>query len=68
MYDTVEKLHVNFYEDAMELDEIESRIGTAKNLEDSWTTQPLASSYRGTATVRRRYGNNRVARITERRS
>ncbi len=32
MYDTVEKLHINFYEDAMELDEIESRISTAKNL------------------------------------
>ena len=32
MYDTVEKLHINFYEDAMELDEIASRIGAAKNL------------------------------------
>ena len=32
MFDAVEKLHVNFYEDAMELDEIELRIGTAKAL------------------------------------
>ena len=32
MYDTVEKLHINFYEDVMELDEIESRINAAKNL------------------------------------
>ena len=32
MYDTVEKLHINFYEDSMELDEIESRIGAARSL------------------------------------
>ena len=32
MYDAVEKLHINFYEDRMELDEIESRVGTAKTL------------------------------------
>ena len=32
MYDTVEKLHINFYEDSMELDEIQSRIGTARSL------------------------------------
>ena len=32
MFDAVEKLHINFYEDAMELDEISSRIGTAKTL------------------------------------
>ena len=29
MYDAVEKLHINFYEDSMELDEIASRIRTA---------------------------------------
>ena len=32
MFDAVEKLHINFYEDVMELDEIASRIGTAKTL------------------------------------
>ncbi len=34
MFDATEKLHVNFYEDVMELDEIASRIGTAKVLMD----------------------------------
>ena len=32
MFDAVEKLHINFYEDVMELDEIAVRIGTAKTL------------------------------------
>ena len=32
MFDAVEKLHMNFYEDVMELDEISSRIATAKFL------------------------------------
>ena len=32
MFDAVEKLHINFYEDVMELDEIAARIGTAKAL------------------------------------
>ena len=32
MFDAVEKLHINFYEDVMELDEIAARIGTAKTL------------------------------------
>ena len=32
MFDAVEKLHINFYEDVMELDEIASRIGIAKIL------------------------------------
>ena len=32
MYDTVEKLHINFYEDSMELDDVASSIGNAKNL------------------------------------
>ena len=32
MFDAAEKLHINFYEDAMELDEIARRIGTAKAL------------------------------------
>ena len=32
MFDAAEKLHINFYEDVMELDEIAARIGTAKSL------------------------------------
>jgi hypothetical protein len=32
MYDAVEKLHINFYEDVMELDEIGSRLHTAESL------------------------------------
>ena len=32
MFDSAEKLHINFYEDVMELDEIAARIGTAKVL------------------------------------
>ena len=32
MFDATEKLHINFYEDVMELDEIASRIETAKAL------------------------------------
>ena len=32
MFDAAEKLHINFYEDVMELDEIAARIGTAKAL------------------------------------
>ena len=32
MFDSAEKLRINFYEDVMELDEIESRIGTARIL------------------------------------
>ena len=32
MFDSAEKLHINFYEDVMELDEIAARIGTAKAL------------------------------------
>ncbi len=32
MFDAVEKLHINFYEDVMELDEIAVRIVTAKAL------------------------------------
>ena len=32
LYDAVEKLHINYYEDDMELDEIGGRIITAKNL------------------------------------
>ena len=32
MFDAAEKLHINFYEDVMELDEIAVRIGSAKAL------------------------------------
>ena len=32
MFDAVEKLHINFYEDSMEMDEMISRIRIAKNL------------------------------------
>ena len=34
LFDSVEKLHINFYEDVMELDEILSRIDSAKSLVD----------------------------------
>ena len=32
LYDAIEKLHINFYEDTMELDEIATSIGNAKTL------------------------------------
>lgn len=37
-YDALEKLHINFYEDSMELDEIAASIGNAKTLLDELET------------------------------
>ena len=62
MYDTVEKLHINFYEDSMELDEIESRISTAKNLLGELAT--LRDEPPRTLTVATRGQRNRWRRLT----
>ena len=32
LYDAIEKLHINFYEDSMELDDVAASIGNAKRL------------------------------------
>ena len=62
MYDTVEKLHINFYEDTMELDEIESRISTAKNLLGELAT--LGDHSPRTLEVTTRGQRNRWRRLT----
>ena len=62
MYDTVEKLHINFYEDVMELDEIETRIVAAKKLIEELATlrgQPIR-----TLSIATRGQRNRWRRLT----
>ena len=62
MFDTVEKLHVNFYEDVMELDEIASRIGTAKILADE--LEILRSRPQKPQRIQNRGQRNRWRRLT----
>ena len=62
MYDAVEKLHINFYEDGMELDEIESRIGSAKNL--LGLLAMLRRQHPRTLTITTRGQRNRWRRLT----
>ena len=62
MYDAVEKLHINFYEDQMELDEIESRIGTAKSLLEELSA--LSNQPARTVAVITRGQRNRWRRLT----
>ena len=62
MFDAVEKLHINFYEDAMELDEIGSRIATAKNLIDD--LQILRNQPQRPPLIQNRSQRNRWRRLT----
>ena len=62
MFDAVEKLHVNFYEDVMELDEIASRIGTAKIL--AGELEILRSRPQRPPRIQNRGQRNRWRRLT----
>ena len=62
MFDSAEKLHINFYEDVMELDEIAARIGTAKVLLGQLET--LRGLPQKTPLVENRGQRNRWRRLT----
>lgn len=62
MFDSAEKLHINFYEDVMELDEIAARIGTAKVLLGQLET--LRELPQKTPLVENRGQRNRWRRLT----